>query len=63
MTSLSTKSTIKLRENGDIDIFVANNIGIRVSVVDKSISLYGTLKINGKKIDLSKILNDITDKE
>lgn len=63
ITSLETKSTVKLKENGDIDIFVANNLGIRISVTDKSISLYGTLKINGKKIDLSKILNDMTDKE
>lgn len=58
ITNLSTKSTIKLKENGDIDIFIANNIGIRISLIDKSINLYGTLKINGQEIDLSKILND-----
>lgn len=63
ITSLSTKSTIKLKENGDIDIFVSNNIGIRISPVNKSIDLYGTLKINGQKINLSKILNDTSVKE
>lgn len=63
ITNLETKSTIKFKENGDVDIFVANNIGIRISVADKSISLYGTLKVNGEKIDLSKILNDTTEKE
>ena len=63
ITHLGAKSTIKFKENGDIDIFVGNNIGLRVSKADKSISLYGTLKINGQKIDLSKLLNDIMDKE
>lgn len=63
ITNLSTKSTVKLKENGDIDIFVANNIGIRVSPKDNSISLYGKLKINGKVIDLEQILNDMLSKE
>lgn len=63
ITSLSTKSTIKFKDNGDIDIFVANNIGIRISTTDNSINLYGTIKINGKKIDLSQISNDILNKE
>lgn len=63
ITSLNTKSTVKLKENGDIDIFVANNIGVRISPKDNSISLYGTLKINGQEIDLSKILNDTSNKE
>lgn len=63
ITNLSTKSTVKLKENGDIDIFVANNIGIRISPKDKSISLHGKFKINGKEIDLEKILNDMVSKE
>lgn len=57
ITNLHTKSTIKLKENGDIDIFIANNIGIRISKVDKSINLYGKVKINGQEIDLSNIIN------
>jgi hypothetical protein len=63
ITSLNTKSTIKFRDNGDIDIFVANNIGIRISKADRSINLYGKLKLNGQEIDLSKILNDTSNKE
>jgi hypothetical protein len=62
ISSLKTKSTIKFRDNGDIDVFVANNIGIKISKADKSISLYGKLKVNGKEIDLSKI-SDILDEE
>ena len=50
VTNLDTKSTIKLRENGDIDIFVANNIGIRINKSNKRIDIYGDLYINGKKI-------------
>lgn len=63
ITSLSTKSTIKFKDNGDVDIFVGNNIGIRISKIDKSISLYGKFKVNGQEIDLSKILNDTSNKE
>lgn len=63
ITNLKTKSTIKLKENGDIDIFVANNIGVKISKTDKSISLYGKIKINGQIVDLSKILNDTLEKE
>lgn len=58
ITSLSTKSTIKFKDNGDIDIFIANNTGIRISKTDNSINLYGTIKINGQEIDLNKILNN-----
>lgn len=63
ITSLKTKSTIKFKDNGDIDIFVANNIGIRISPSDKSINICGTIKVNGQNIDLSKIITDITNKE
>lgn len=51
VTNLKTKSTIKLKENGDIDIFVANNIGIRISKINKQIFLYGDLFINGEKYE------------
>lgn len=48
ITNLETKSTIKFKDNGDIDIFIDNNTGIRISKSDKSINLYGTVKINGQ---------------
>lgn len=57
ITSLKTKSTIKFKDNGDIDIFVANNIGVRISTKNKSIDLYGKLNVNGQEIDLNKIIN------
>ena len=57
ITNLTTKSTVKFKENGDIDIFVANNVGIKISATDKSINLYGILKVNGQEIDLTKLLN------
>ena len=63
ITNLSTKSTVKLKENGDIDIFVANNVGIRISPENKTINLYGILQVNNQTIDLSKIINDTTNKE
>ena len=49
ITNLETKSTIKFKENGDIDIFVANNIGIRISKSNKKIYVYGDLVINGEQ--------------
>ena len=63
VTNLDTKSTVRLKENGDIDIFVSNNVGIRISPKNQTIGLYGSLQINGKEINLSKFLNDICDKE
>lgn len=51
ITNLETKSTVKLRENGDIDIFVANNIGIRISKSNKKIYLYGDLVVNGEQYE------------
>lgn len=41
ITSLDTKSTIKFKDNGDIDMFVANNIGIRICPNNKTIEFYG----------------------
>lgn len=41
VTSLATKSTVKFKDNGDIDMFVANNIGIRICPCNKTIEFYG----------------------
>lgn len=52
ITSLKTKSTVKLRENGDIDIFVGNNTGLKISVEDQKIYMYGlSLVFNGKEYE------------
>ena len=49
ITHMNTKSTIKLKDNGDIDIFVSNNVGIRISQENGQISLYGfDININGQ---------------
>lgn len=50
ITNMKNNSTIKFKDNGDIDIFVDNNTGIRISPKSKSIELYGTFKINGKEV-------------
>ena len=50
ITNIKNNSTIKFKDNGDIDIFVNNNIGIRISPNSKSIEVYGSFKINGKEI-------------
>ena len=51
MTNLDTKSTVKLRENGDIDIFVSHNVGIRISNTDHKIYMYGLgLYLNNKEL-------------
>lgn len=50
ITNIKNNSTIKFKDNGDIDIFVNNNTGIRISPNSKSIELYGKFKINGKEI-------------
>lgn len=52
ITNLDTKSTVKLKENGDIDIFVSGNLGIRISPNDNSVNVYGTFKINNKTLDM-----------
>lgn len=57
ITHLDTKSTIKLKENGDIDVFVANNIGIRISPKDKSVNIYGTIKVNSRIIEFDNDTN------
>ena len=51
ITNLDTKSTVKLKENGDIDIFVSNSVGIRISKSEHKIYLYGLgLYLNDKEI-------------
>jgi len=50
ITNIKNNSTVKFKDNGDIDIFVDNNTGIRISPNSKSIELYGTFKINGKVV-------------
>ena len=50
ITNMKNNSTVKFKDNGDIDIFVDNNTGIRISPNSKSIELYGTFKINGKVV-------------
>jgi len=57
ITNLDTKSTLKMRSNGDIDIFVENNIGIRISKKNHKIYFYGfEIGINGE-YNLIEILN------
>lgn len=50
ITNIKNNSTVKFKDNGDIDIFVNNNTGIRISPNSKSIEIYGSFKINGKEI-------------
>ncbi len=63
LTHLDTKSTIKLKDNGDIDIFVADNVGIRISKKQKKIYFYGfDININGE-MDILAILRKCRDCE
>ena len=50
ITNIKNNSTVKFKDNGDIDIFVNNNTGIRISPNSKSIEVYGSFKINGKEV-------------
>lgn len=57
LTHLATHSGIKLKDNGDIDVFVSDNVGIRISKETHKIYLYGfDVNINGE-IDLMEIVN------
>jgi hypothetical protein len=52
ITNLDTKSTIKFKDNGDIDIFVNNNTGIRIDANTQTINIYGlNILFNGKPIN------------
>lgn len=52
ITNLDNHSTFKVKENGDIDIFAANNLGIRISPSSRTISVYGKIIINGKELSI-----------
>lgn len=52
ITNLDNHSTIKVKENGDIDIFAANNLGIRISPSSRTINIYGEIMVNGKALSL-----------
>lgn len=41
ITNLGQKTNIKHTENGDIEIFVANTVGVRISTTDHKIYFYG----------------------
>ena len=56
MTNLKNKSSVRLRDNGDIDVFTENNTGIRIC---KS----GNIKLYGKDIEFTNSkTDDKTDK-
>ena len=53
MTNLDTKSAYKLKDNGDIDIFVEDNTGIRVSALRHCLYFYGfDFFFNGNKLKI-----------
>ena len=56
LTNLSNKSTIKVRDNGDIDLFVSNNVGIRIC------KKTGNIKIYGADVEFTNIKTETTDK-
>lgn len=63
LTNLNTKATLKMKDNGDIDIFVADNVGIRISKKMRKIYFYGfDININGE-MDLLAILRKCRDCE
>lgn len=59
MTNLYNKSTAKVKENGDIDLFASNNIGIRISPSSKKISIYGALDIDGQPLTIENFKQQI----
>lgn len=58
ITNIKNKSTIKCKDNGDIDIFVSNNTGIRINPDNKTISFFG-LSLN-TFMEKWTINNDVT---
>lgn len=56
MVNLKNKASVRLKDNGDVDIFTENNIGIRIC---KST---GNIKLYGNDIEFTKIDNETTDK-
>lgn len=51
VTDIITKSTFKIDEDGNINIFVSNNTGIKICPATGSIELYGQLRVNGVEIN------------
>lgn len=47
-----SSSIVKLKDNGDIDIFTNNDIGLRVNSKDKTVEIFGSLKIKGESISI-----------
>ena len=63
ITNIKSNSTVKFKDNGDIDIFVSNNVGIRISDSQHKISLYGIgIDINGIELneEILKSLSNIS---
>jgi hypothetical protein len=54
MTNLSNNSTVKLRDNGDIDIFTSSNTGIRICKT-------GNIKLYGIDVEFTNAKTDLTD--
>ena len=50
VTDIITKSTFKIDEDGNINIFVNNNTGIKICPSTGSIEVYGQVRINGVEV-------------
>ena len=50
VTDIITKSTFKIDEDGNINIFVNNNTGIKICPSTCSIEVYGQLRVNGIEV-------------
>ena len=50
ITDIITKSTIKMDEDGNINIFVNNNTGVKICPSTSSIEIYGQVRINGIEV-------------
>lgn len=53
MYNPKTSSIVKLKDDGDIDIFVNDDIGIRVNNKNKKIEIYGSIELISKEILLN----------
>lgn len=60
ITNLDTKSTVKFKENGDIDLFVDNNVGIRICKKSQKIMFFGMgVNIGGTELG-PEVLNALS---
>lgn len=51
ITNLNHKTNVKHTENGDIEVFVSNTVGVRISTVDHKIYFYGKgIYLNDKEL-------------